>query len=331
MNKILVTGATGFVGKTLCRALLDRGATVVGVDALDSNASIDFPSAGEASDNDVSKYSLHLIDFEKHGVNSLLDGVDTIFHIADRATDNIRESSARNLVHFNKPDCASSTESLVKSLRDVKHPVRLVHVSSHLIYGQNAVAPVLETERCSRKNGRARSLRRAENLALGCSNELVSAICVRLFPVYGPMEPSSSRTRRLINQILNNETIVVAGQGTEVADLTYIDDAVAGLVVAGENRLNGMTVNLGGGARVSQLEYLDYLRDLNGGVIKLRFSSESRGKWHTPLASLSLATKVLGFKPVVGFMEGLANEFDWIRGGVMSLTESRSVGHSVLK
>lgn len=309
LKQVLVTGATGFIGGSLCKGLLDRGFEVVGVDVL-TDSSDKRERAGRLNLlEQEERFSFCTTDLVTDTVPEIAREVDTVFHVAS----NVDESGEKSTLSAQQNEIVNATASVIRSFDDVRFPTRFVHVSSHFIYGTKCLKPAVESDRCTRRNVLAHALRKAENLSLSCSSEMISPICVRLFPTYGPTEPPTSRTRRLITQILRDEVITVAGQGAEVADLTYIDDTVSGLIAAGANRTSGLIVNLGGGARVSQIEVLDHLRDLNGGDIRLRFSPESRGRWHTTVASVTLANKLLGFNPIVSLFDGLSAEFEWLK------------------
>ncbi len=108
------------------------------------------------------------------------------------------------------------------------------------------------------------------------------------------------------------EPIPVFGDGGQTRDFTFVADAVAGTIAAGERGVPGRAYNLGGGSRVSLNEVLAMVGRVTGQPLHIERGPAQKGDVRDTYADTSLARTDLGFQPTVSLADGLAEEYRWL-------------------
>jgi UDP-glucose 4-epimerase len=119
--------------------------------------------------------------------------------------------------------------------------------------------------------------------------------------------------QRFIHTLLSGEEVVIYGDGEQTRDFTYVSDGVEANLLALKPEAEGRTFNIGGGARITINGALSLLEHLMGQVVRRRHIPSQEGDVRHTFADVSLAGRLLGYRPRVTLQEGLARQIEWAR------------------
>jgi UDP-glucose 4-epimerase len=307
--KALVTGAAGFIGSHLTSALLERGYEVTGLDAF-----TDYYPRGIKEANlavNAGKPRFRFVEGTVQGAElaPLLDGTSHVFHLAAQA--GVRKSWGRDFRTYTENN-VEATQHLLEHC--VGRPLqRLVYASSSSLYGDNASIPMREDALPQPVSPYGVTKLAAEQLCyLYFVNHRVPATSVRYFTVYGPRQRPDMAFNRFIRAALAGDPITVYGDGEQTRDFTYVTDAVAATIAAGERGVPGRAYNIGGGSRVTVNRVLEIIEGLAGRPLNVRREAVQKGDMRDTFADTTLARTDLGFAPAVSLEQGLEAEYRWL-------------------
>jgi nucleoside-diphosphate-sugar epimerase len=143
--------------------------------------------------------------------------------------------------------------------------------------------------------------------------------CVRYFNVFGPRQDPSSQYSGVLSRfmlaVIEGKQPMVFGDGEQSRDFTYIENIVDETLRACEAKgASGMVFNGGTGARITLNQVLKMLEKITGNKIQAKYEPPRTGDIRDSQADISLAEKVLGYKPLVHFEEGLQRTWNWYKG-----------------
>jgi len=305
----LVTGAAGFIGSHLVAALLDRGMEVRGIDCFTDY----YPRNTKESNLDVNRRrpGFRFIEdrIQTTDLAALLEGVTHVFHLAAQA--GVRKSWGRDFRIYTDNN-VDATQQLLEAC--VGRPLhRFVYASSSSLYGDAAAIPMREDALPQPVSPYGVTKLAAEQLCyLYYVNHGVPATSVRYFTVYGPRQRPDMAFHRFFRAALDEQPIVIYGDGEQTRDFTFVADAVAATVAAGDRGVPGRAYNIGGGSRVTVNDVLRIVETLVGHPLKIRREPVQKGDMRDTYADTSLARADLGFEPAVSLREGLEAEYRWL-------------------
>ena len=136
----------------------------------------------------------------------------------------------------------------------------------------------------------------------------------RIFNTYGPrMRPADGRAiPTFIAQALRSEPITVAGDGEQTRSVCYVDDEVDGLLRLLDSGHSG-PMNIGNPGELSVLKLAELVISLTGSQSQIVFVPRPEDDPTVRRPDITLASKELGWNPVVGVEEGLRRTIDWFR------------------
>jgi len=307
--KALVTGAAGFIGSTLSAALVDRGIDVIGVDCFTDYYSRDVKEDNLARLRQHPKFTFVEAALQTADLESLLDGVTVVYHLAAQA--GVRKSWGDDFRIYTTNN-VDATQRLLEAVKD--RPLsRFVYASSSSVYGDIAAIPMREDVRLQPVSPYGVTKLAAEHLChLYHVNFGVPAVSLRYFTVYGPRQRPDMGFHRFIRAALTGGAITLFGDGQQTRDFTYVGDAVAATMAAGDRGTPGAVYNIGGGNRVSIAEVLDLIGQLTGRPLDIRRQSSEKGDMRDTFADTTRARTDLGFSPAHTLQSGLAAEVEWL-------------------
>jgi len=305
----LVTGAAGFIGSTLAGHLLDRGARVTGIDCFTDYYPRAMKDANLAALTARPGFSFVESRVQDADLARLLDGVSHVFHLAAQA--GVRKSWGRDFQVYTVNNI-EATQVLLEAA--VGRPLeRFVYASSSSVYGDDVPIPMREDARPQPLSPYGVTKLAAEQLChLYAANHGVPATSVRYFTVYGPRQRPDMAFHRFLKAVHLGTPIPVFGDGTQTRDFTYVADAVAATIAAGERGVPGRAYNIGGGSRVSLNEVLDMVGRVTGRALLVERGPAQKGDMRDTYADTALARNDLGFRPTVSLADGLAEEYRWL-------------------
>ena len=310
MAKYLVTGAAGFIGSTLVRALLDRGESVRGIDNLATGKRDNLRSVLDRTDF----RQVDILDLD--ALRQACDGMDYVLHQA--AIPSVPKSVLDPL-GSNRANVDGTVNVLVAA-RDAKVR-RVVYAASSSAYGDTPTLPKHEGMMPNPISPYAVAKLTGEYYMISfyrCYG--LETVSLRYFNIFGPrQDPSSPYSGVLAKfslQMLRGEQPTIFGDGEQSRDFTYIDNAVSANLLActaPAAECAGRMFNVATGRRSTLNETVELLRPLTGYKGAVNYGAERGGDIKHSLADITLAQKHLGYKPLVSFEEGLRRTVEWYR------------------
>ena len=310
MSTYLVTGAAGFIGSALARAVLAQGDQVRAIDNLSTGK----PENLAAIREQIDFRQADLLDL--NAVHDACSGVDYIFHEAaipsvPRSVADPLESNRANI---------DATANLLVAARDAKVK-RVVYAASSSAYGDTPTLPKREDMSPSPISPYAVAKLTGELYMTSfwrCYG--LETVSLRYFNIFGPRQdpssPYSGVLAKFITQMLRGEQPVILGDGQQSRDFTYIDNVVSANLLACKapaEEVAGRVFNVATGSRVDLNETFRVLKKLTGYAGEAGYGPERTGDVKHSLADLSLARNHLGYEPIVNFEEGLRRTIEWYR------------------
>ena len=148
----------------------------------------------------------------------------------------------------------------------------------------------------------------------------LETISLRYFNVFGPRQDPQSQYAavipRFITAIMHDQSPVIFGDGKQTRDFSHIENVIDANLAACEapKEALGESFNIACGGRISLLDLVDTVNKILGKSIKPRFDPPRPGDILHSQADISKAEKLLGWKPRVGFPEGIAKTIAWYQG-----------------
>jgi UDP-glucuronate 4-epimerase len=310
-QRVLVTGAAGFIGSHLSEALIRRGHEVAGVDNFDPFY------AREVKERNLSTLA-HLPGFRFVEADVArdpmpLEGIEAIIHLA--AKPGVRPSLEDPASYMEAN--VTATARLIDAARRIGVN-RIVFGSSSSVYGNATPAPFAETEPAvSPISPYAASKRAGELVAYAFAHlYALKIVCLRFFTVYGPRQRPDLAIHKFTDLIARGRPVRMHGDGSSERDYTYITDCLDGILAALEwtgRAAPGTveTVNLGGGDRVRLDRLIALIAKTLGREPDIERHPDQPGDVRLTDADLAHAARVLGFQPRVGIEEGIRKFVAW--------------------
>jgi nucleoside-diphosphate-sugar epimerase len=310
MAKYLVTGAAGFIGSSLVRALLERGEQVRGIDNFDTGRRENLAEV------------LHQMDFREADILDLeamhraCAGVDYVLHHAaiPSVPKSVLDPLSSNRVNVD------GTLNVLLAARDAKVK-RVVYAASSSVYGDTPTLPKHEAMNPNPISPYAVAKLAGEFYMVSfyrCYG--LETVCLRYFNIFGPrQDPSSAYSGVLAKfsmQMLHGEQPTIFGDGETSRDFTYIDNAVSANLLACKApaaQCAGRVFNCATGRRITLNETFVALKQLTGYKGTVKYGPERDGDIKHSLADVTQAQKHLGYKVLVNFEDGLRRTVEWYK------------------
>ncbi len=313
-EKILVTGAGGFIGSHLAEKLVQIGATVramVHYNALGSWGWLD----ASPLKNEIEVIAGDITD--RDSVGAAMEGVGMVFHLAALIAIPYSYRAPMSYVRTN----IQGTMHVLEWARQLGIK-RLIHTSTSEVYGTALEVPIPETHPLQGQSPYSASKIGADKMAeaFACSYG-VPVVTVRPFNTFGPRQSARAVIPTIIGQCLAGRERIELGNLSPTRDLNYVANTVDGFVAAGSAKgAVGKTVNLGSGREISIGDLAETIKSLTGSNAEI-VSQHERTRPDTSeverlLADNSLAKNILGWEAAVSLEDGLEKTIEWMRGNL---------------
>lgn len=326
--RVLVTGAAGFIGAALSRALLARGDRVIGVDNCNAYydprlkearlAAVEAEAEGRFTflRQDFADYAALCAALEPHAF-------DAIVHLGAQAgvrysLENPQAYAQSNLVgHLNLLELGRH--------RGVRH---LVYASSSSVYGGNARLPFAVEDRADHPVSLYAATKRADELMSESYAHLyrLPQTGLRFFTVYGPWGRPDMMLWIFTRKLYAGEPLPVFNGGEMYRDFTYVDDIVAGVIASLDNpppddgklKAGGSTkphrlYNIGNHRSEHLMKVIALLEAATGKRAKLDFQPMQPGDVPQTYADISAIAQDLGYAPSTDIEVGVPRFVAWFR------------------
>ncbi len=297
----VVTGAAGFVGSHLCRALLDAGHEVVGVDCFTDYYPRAYKELHLAGLRGRANFWMVDDDLLTMRLEPVLEDAEYVFHLAGQP--GVRASWGPEFQTYARQNVLV-TQRLLEACRGLSI-AKLVYASSSSVYGDAESFPTPETV-CPRPVSPYGVTKLAgEHLCeVYRRNFGVATASLRLFTVYGPGQRPDMAFARLVGAAVAGGRFELLGDGRQSRDFTFVEDVVRAMVDAASSSWCGIA-NIGGGSRVTMNEVIDLVRELSG-PIDLVHDGAAVGDVRHTAADCSTARSGFGYQPATSLRDGLA-------------------------
>jgi UDP-glucose 4-epimerase len=311
LARYLVTGAAGFIGRSIAAALLERGETVRGVDSFitGKRANLVGIEAMEFLEGDLADPAV---------CAKACEGVEIVFHEAALASvpRSVADPVATNVA------CVDATLNVLVAARDAGVR-RVVYAGSSSAYGESPTQPKQEEMLPNPISPYAVAKLAGEHyMRVFAKVYGLETVVLRYFNVFGPYQDPTSHYSGVLaifcRKMLAGEQPTIYGDGEQSRDFTYIANVVhANLLAASApaEKVSGQMMNAATGSRITLNETFAILRELTGYSGDAAFAEGRAGDIRDSLADISLAGELLGYQPQVDFREGLRRTVEWYRKG----------------
>jgi UDP-glucose 4-epimerase len=312
LAKCLVTGAAGFIGRSIAAALLERGDEVRGIDSL---------ITGKRT-NLIGLEGMEFIEGDLANPAACARacaGVEVVFHEAALASvpRSVADPVATNL------NCVDATLNLLVAAR-AAGVRRVIYAGSSSAYGDAPTLPKHEAMLPNPISPYAAAKLAGEHYLLAFTRVYgLQTVVLRYFNVFGPYQDPASHYSGVLaifcRKMLANEQPTIYGDGEQSRDFTYIENVVhANLLAAAApaEKVSGRMMNVATGNRITLNETFTLLSELTGYRGQPAYAEPRAGDIRDSLADIRLAGELLGYAPRVDFREGLRRTVEWYGTGL---------------
>ncbi|NJO22128.1 MAG: NAD-dependent epimerase/dehydratase family protein [Sphingomonadales bacterium] len=324
-QRVLVTGAAGFIGFHLVSRLLQAGAMVHGLDNMNAYYDVSLKKARLDAIGRQERFSFSAQDVTDYaGLKALFAEFrpDCVVHLAAQA--GVRYSLANPRAYV-----SSNLDGFVAVLEACRaHPVRhLVYASSSSVYGANTKVPYHEDDPVVAPVSLYAATKRANELTAQTYAHLFAIPCsgVRFFTVYGPWGRPDMAYYSFTQAILEGRPIDVFNHGRMQRDFTYIDDAIEALIrlidvpPGDDARDNNPTraphiiYNIGNHTPIELERFIAALESALGRQAHKRYLPMQPGDVPATYADIERLSRVTGFAPRTTIEDGIVRFVEWFR------------------
>lgn len=307
MKNALVAGGAGFLGSHLVGRLLNEEYKVIVIDNLITGFK-----------ENIDEYLLNPnFTFLQSDVSEYISlentKIDLIFHFASPASPpkylNFPIETIKANVH--------GTMNLIEIAKN--HKAKMIYASTSEVYGDPQISPQHESYWGNVNPVGLRSVydeaKRLGETLCSQANRAGHDICIlRIFNTYGPkMDPYDGRVvSNFLRQAIKGESFTVQGDGTQTRSFCYVDDLIEGIFKFSQSKYSG-PLNLGNPQEFSILELASLISkklDTKKDIIFIK-GMEDDPRQRKP--DISIARKLLDWKPKVDLEEGILITCDWMR------------------
>jgi len=311
-NKVLITGAGGFIGSHLVEEALKQGAKVKAL--VKYNSRNDWGNLEMLSEDVKNSIEVVLGDIRDPFLSEkIVKGCDIVFHLAALIGIPFSYSSPENYVDTNIKGTLNMLQASLKA-----GVQKFIQTSTSETYGTARYTPIDEKHPLQAQSPYSATKIAADMLVESYYRSFDMPVTViRPFNTYGPRQSARAIIPTIISQILSGKREISLGSVDPVRDLTYVKDTVAGFImIAASNRSVGEIINIGSEKGINIGDLAKKVIDLIGADVELKEESSrvrpSGSEVMTLICDSSKAKNILGWKPSISLKEGLNHSIDFI-------------------
>ena len=308
--RILVTGASGFIGSHTCERLNDLGHEVIGLDNFNDYYSLELKALNKLA---LTEKGINIIEKDlrdEHLADTLPKGIQYIFHFAAQpgisATSTFEDYFTNNII---------ATKNLIDYALTLSDLKLFINIGTSSIYGLEATFPESIAPKPASHYGVTKLA--AEQLVLQKSREQMFKSCsLRLYSVIGPRERPEKMYTKLIACAFNNTSFpLYEGSASHLRSFTYVGDIVDGVVsvISNEAKIDGEIINLGTEVEHTTQEGIEAVEQVIGKSIKIEHVSARAGDQLRTKANIDKARELLNYNPQTTLLDGVRNQVNWYK------------------
>ena len=291
-ERVVITGASGFLGSHLCRRLLQQGSSVDAISRFPRNSNCDSLRwwRGDVADAET---ALNLLRQLKP---------DVIFHLSGLA----KATPERELVLPTMQTLLISSVNMLMAATEIG--------CRRIFFAASLTEPMSGSEIMPGSPYAAAKWASGAYARMFHKLYALPVVMLRPFMTYGPAQADGKLIPHVILSLLQRRAPKISS-GEQQIDWVYIDDVIDGFVAAAEAQdIDGETIDLGSGALVSVRAVVNQLVDLIGSDVKPLFGAlGDRPCEPVRVADIGYARKKLGWTPQTPLQTGLEQTIEWYR------------------
>jgi len=314
-NKILVTGADGFIGSHLTEALVRKGHTVrafVFYNSFNSWGWLD-----QCTPDVAGQFEVFLGDIrDPHGVKKAMQGCEMVLHLAALIAIPYSYHSPETYLETN----VKGTLNVLQAARELEVK-KVVHTSTSEVYGTAQFIPITEDHPLQGQSPYSATKIGADQIAMSYYNAFDTPVAViRPFNTYGPRQSARAIIPSVITQIARNKRLIKLGALHPTRDFNFITDTVNGFVAVTESdRSLGEVINIGSNFEISIGDTAQLIAEIMGTEIQIECETQRLRPEKSEVGRLradnSKARELTGWQPAYGgkegFRRGLSETIAW--------------------
>ncbi|MEX2615877.1 MAG: SDR family NAD(P)-dependent oxidoreductase [Alphaproteobacteria bacterium] len=318
---ILVTGAAGFIGFHVSKALLTRGESVIGVDNINDYYAVSLKKARCERLTARRGFTFHKADIsDRDAMLEILSrhkDITCIIHLAAQA--GVRYSLQNPAAYIQTNIVGHFV--MLELCRNLDRLDHFVYASSSSVYGGNTKLPFAVGDPTDTPSSLYAATKKADELMSHCYSHLfrVPATGLRFFTVYGPWGRPDMAAYIFAKAISEGRPIPVFNFGKMQRDFTYIDDIVAGVIAVADGPPKGRTAaphrvyNIGNNQSEPLLGFIAQLEKSLGRKAELDLQPMQPGDVKATFADISDIKRDYGFSPTTSIETGIPKFIAWFR------------------
>ena len=300
--KYVVTGGAGFIGSHLTEKLIKQGDVVTVLDNLNTGKIENLKSVSKK----INFVQNDIRDFEV--LRSLMENVDGVFHQAAMASvqDSFRIPEKFHDVNVN------GTENIFKIAKEFG--IKVVYASSSSVYGDTSILPTTESDEKRPINPYAKTKFEKDKLAEQYAKNGLKVIGLRYFNVFGPRQSKeyAGVIKLFLDRIQQGLPPLVNGDGLQIRDFVYVDDAVNANILSMESDIDFEFFNIGTGTTISILDLANMIIKFSGLKIKPIHRPALSGDVRATQADITKVKTMLKWRPTTSIQ-------DWLKSAVLDV------------
>lgn len=330
-KSVLVTGAAGFIGFHLSKALLASGYAVVGLDNMNAYYEISLKEARLKSLKDLKGFEFVKLDLtNKQAIDELFKNSSFQFVVNLAAQAGVRYSLTNPQAYID-----SNIQGFLNVLEACRHhqPEHLIYASSSSVYGANTKMPFSVHHNVDHPISLYAATKKANELMAHTYSSLYNlpTTGLRFFTVYGPWGRPDMALFLFTKAIIEGKPIDVYNNGKMKRDFTYVEDIVEGIIKllpkipTGDKSWSGnnpdpatsfapyRVFNIGNNKPVELLRFIEVLEEKIGKKAIKNFMPIQPGDVPETYADIDALEKEIGFRPSTSIEEGIGKFVEWYR------------------
>ena len=328
--KILVTGAAGFIGFHLVKALCEKGESIFGIDNINDYYPVSLKYArlaesGIAEREIVQGHTVKSSRFADYRFCRMdicdKSKIDELF--AREKFDVVVNLAAQAGVRYSIENPYAYIESNIVGFLNILEASRingvghLVYASSSSVYGGNTKTPFEETDRVDNQVSVYAATKKSNELMANVYSKLygLPTTGLRFFTVYGPWGRPDMSPFLFMDAIFNDRPIKVFNNGDMLRDFTYIDDIIEGIVriisVLPDKEVPAAVYNIGNQTPTRLMDYIECIERAAGKTAQKQFLPMQPGDVYQTYADSSALAAATGFTPATPLQEGIKRTAAW--------------------
>ncbi len=319
MNKVLVTGADGFIGSHLAEKLVKDGYNVkafVYYNSFNTWGWLDTLPQDIMENIEIFAGDIR----DSNGVRTAIQGVEGVFHLAALIAIPYSYHSPDSYVDTN----IKGTLNVLQAARDNKNVERVLVTSTSEVYGTAQYVPIDEKHPFQGQSPYSATKIGADRLAESFYRSFdLPVTIVRPFNTYGPRQSARAVIPTIITQLLSGVTKIKLGSLTPTRDFNYVKDTVSGFVaIAESDKTVGEEINIATQKEISIGELAKTIIDQINPAAEIICDEQrlrpEKSEVNRLLGSNVKIKQLTGWEPEYTLKEGIHETVAWIKDNISS-------------